>query len=176
MMVREPRPITIVGNTGILPLTKGQQAIIDAGDAARVGTRCWFSGYDPKGKRFYAACATVNERGRKSTIKLHRFILGITDPKVKVDHKNHNGLDNRRENLRDCTQAENGANSLLYKSNKIGHKGILQDKRRSPPYYGVQMKVNKVRHAKWGFATIEEAVKYREEFFSKLHGEFYCAG
>jgi hypothetical protein len=57
MMVRPPRPVTIVGDVGILPLTKGKQSVIDACDAQRVGDRCWFSMYDPKGQRTWE-CAT----------------------------------------------------------------------------------------------------------------------
>lgn len=176
MMVRPPRPITIVGDVGILPLTKGQCAVIDARDIRRVEGRCWYSAYDPKGKRFYAATSIVNSCGRKSSMKLHRVILGITDPRVKVDHINHDSLDNRRVNLRDCSEAENGANSLIYKNNTIGLKGIIQDKRRPNRYYGAQLRVNGVRHTKWGFTTPEAAFAYRQEVLSKLHGEFYCAG
>jgi len=50
------------------------------------------------------------KRGKLRYILMHRFILGLKDPKVVVDHKNHNGLDNRRENIRPCTHAENMAN------------------------------------------------------------------
>lgn len=172
-MVRPPRPIAIVGDTGILPLTKGQQSVIDACEAHRVGDRCWFSAYDPKGKRFYASSAIVNSRGRKSTMKLHRFILGITDPKTVVDHINHDSLDNRRSNLRACVHAENGSNCLMYRNNTTGFKGVAIDKDGS---YRAFIRVRGMRHDKCGFKTAEAAHTYREEVLSKLHGEFYCAG
>lgn len=41
---------------------------------------------------------------------MHRLIMGVEDPKLQVDHKNHNGLDNRRDNLRLCTDKQNKAN------------------------------------------------------------------
>lgn len=47
-------------------------------------------------KRFYAVLVYPGRKLRK----LHRVILGITDPKVLVDHINGNTLDNRRCNLR----------------------------------------------------------------------------
>lgn len=40
-------------------------------------------------------------------VKMHRYLLGITNPKVEIDHINHNILDNRRSNLRVCTHAQN---------------------------------------------------------------------
>lgn len=44
------------------------------------------------------------------------FILGLTDPLIVVDHKNHNGLDNRRQNIWACTQKENMANKRKFKN------------------------------------------------------------
>lgn len=40
-------------------------------------------------------------------ILMHRAILKLTDPKIFVDHKNHNGFDNQKFNIRACTNAEN---------------------------------------------------------------------
>jgi hypothetical protein len=38
---------------------------------------------------------------------IHRCILGITDPEIEVDHRDNNGLNNVRSNLRTCTHQEN---------------------------------------------------------------------
>ena len=56
----------------------------------------------------YAVWRGVKD-GVKSTIRMHRLITGCPKGKI-VDHINHNPLDNRRENLRVCTQSENMRN------------------------------------------------------------------
>jgi hypothetical protein len=43
-------------------------------------------------------------------IKMHRLILGLTDPKIIVDHKDRDRLNNSRSNLRVCTSSQNSAN------------------------------------------------------------------
>lgn len=53
--------------------------------------------------------------GKYRNLSMHRFILGITDSKVFIDHINKNGLDNRRENMRLCTAAENCRNKRKHK-------------------------------------------------------------
>jgi len=60
---------------------------------------------------------------------LHRVILGVTDPEIKVDHKDGNGLNNVRYNLRVCTTAENTRNKQKSKGNTSGFKGVCWHKR-----------------------------------------------
>lgn len=43
-------------------------------------------------------------------VKLHRLIAGVTDPRIHVDHKNRNKLDNSKSNLRPLTNAQNAQN------------------------------------------------------------------
>ena len=71
--------------------------------------------------QFYIKDLT-NKDGR-TTIGLHRCILNCKKG-LQVDHINHNILDNRRSNLKICTQLENANNKGSYKNNKSGYKGV----------------------------------------------------
>src|ERR1700751_41370 len=55
---------------------------------------------------------------------LHRFLLGVTDPSIWVDHKDHNGLNCLRSNLRKTTASFNSANQRKRADNKLGVKGV----------------------------------------------------
>lgn len=46
---------------------------------------------------------------------LHRRIVDPAHGKILCDHKNHDGLDNRRENLRKATHSQNGANARSHR-------------------------------------------------------------
>jgi hypothetical protein len=55
---------------------------------------------------------------------MHNFILSGA---AEVDHKNRDGLDNQRENIRPCTHKQNMYNQGPKKSNSTGFKGVSQD-------------------------------------------------
>ncbi len=57
-------------------------------------------------------------------IKMHRLILGLTDSNICCDHRDMNGLNNQRYNLRACTHTENKKNTVKYANNKSGYKGV----------------------------------------------------
>ncbi len=67
----------------------------------------------------------AGEPGIGKEISLHRFLLSPTDD-MDVDHKNHDGLDNRRSNIRICTKGENNCNIKL----RDGYKGVYLEKGR----------------------------------------------
>ena len=58
-------------------------------------------------------------------IRLHRFVLGLTDENVIVDHINRNTLDCRRENLRIVTDQQNSMNKSLQKNSTTGYTGVV---------------------------------------------------
>jgi hypothetical protein len=89
-----------------LPLTQGQVALIDDEDFDLVSQSKWCAVKD--GNAYYAQSWTYID-GKKTTIRMHRIVMNA--PKgIEVDHKNNNGLDNRRENLRLCTTVQNSMN------------------------------------------------------------------
>ena len=61
-------------------------------------------------------------------IYMHRKILNITGYDVVIDHLNHNGLDNRKDNLRITTRHENLKNTSIRSCNTSGIKGVRYDK------------------------------------------------
>ena len=85
-----------------IPLTQGKYAIVDPEDFERLNKYKWYAVKDSR--TFYAY---RNKRVGKKYISLgmHREIL---DPPghLVVDHINHNGLDNRKANLRLATSAQ----------------------------------------------------------------------
>lgn len=94
----------------IIALTQNQIALVDDEDFELVNQYSWFAQWD--GFNFYAVTNTsrrLDPDGKQHPLRMHNLILE-PNPSQEVDHKNGNGLDNRRSNLRVCTHAENSRN------------------------------------------------------------------
>lgn len=92
-------------------LTRGKTTIIDDEDYVLVKKHKWFAkkDYHTYGtEKFYANTRIVVE-GKPKIIQMHRIILGAEEGQL-VDHKNGDGLDNRRENLRFASYSDNARN------------------------------------------------------------------
>lgn len=97
----------------------------------------------------------------KSKILIHRLITNCPKEMV-VDHINHNTLDNRKSNLKICTQFENMQNQKVNKNNKTGHTGITYNKKSNKYYVNIQ-KYN-VRKFIGSFNKLSDAVNAKNEY------------
>jgi hypothetical protein len=71
---------------------------------------------------YYVMCWTKHRN-----VKMHRLLLGISNSKIHVDHINHNGLDNRKENLRLATAQQNNWNRRKRSGNVSSkYKGVTK--------------------------------------------------
>lgn len=104
----------------LIPLTKGKVAIVDAADFDFLNQWKWNAGWRKNAKKFYA----YSRRGGKQEVAMHRLILDVTDPNQLVDHRDNDGLNNRRLNLRQATRSQNSYNRGAQINNTSGYKGV----------------------------------------------------
>jgi len=89
-----------------IPLTQNRFAKVDPADYLWLSQFRWCC---KTGKDTCYAVRHIQDHGRTKRIHMHRQIMNT--PKGKIcDHINHDGLDNRRTNCRNCTIEQNNAN------------------------------------------------------------------
>lgn len=93
--------------------------LIDIEDIEKISQFTWRIAFRKNTNNFYA----IAHLNKNQNLRLHRFITNCPIDKV-VDHINHNTLDNRKYNLRICTQRANTLNARLSKNNTSGLNGI----------------------------------------------------
>lgn len=78
----------------------------------------------------YYARRGFSKDGKQVTMKMHRQILGVTDPKIEVDHIDGNSLNNLSSNLRLCTRSQNLMNTRKRGGTTSRFKGVSWIKNR----------------------------------------------
>jgi hypothetical protein len=155
--------------TVTIPLTRGQVAYIDEDDLPRVSLYKWYANWNVTTKSYYARGYVVTEDGKRKMMYMHRFLMNNPVGFV-VDHINRNSLDNREENLRVCTQADNSKNKRIKSENTSGHTGVCFDNTRGR--WLAQLSSNGNRILSERFPTKEEAVRAYEKAAAEHHREF----
>ena len=148
-----------------IPLTRGLAATVDDEDFDRVSRYKW--------------CAQVSDRKTPVALRgktadcphryMHRFILDAK-PGELVDHINGDTLDNRRANLRLCSNAENLRNRGATRTNRSGFKGVSWS--RVGEAWIAQITVNYECVHLGYFKTKEDAAKAYDDAALRYHGEF----
>lgn len=113
--------------------------------------------------------------GKRVNISIHRLIMGVTDPKIIIDHKDGNPLNNQRSNLRLATPSQNQANRIKAKNKTSLFLGVsIHIDWKLPPYniyWIAQCSKDKVIHTKCCKTEIEAACEYNK-LALKYHREF----
>ena len=105
-----------------ISLTQGQWAIVDALDWRRLCHLHWYA--TKRRNTFYACANIVNDLGKRTVVYMHDLVL-LPPPGKLVDHRNGNGCDNRRANIRVTTHSQNALNMhRTRKDNTSGHTGV----------------------------------------------------
>lgn len=153
----------------LIYLSRDKFAIVDKANYEWLSRWKWYAKESGNGK-FYAVHAIHKyRRGKVVThvVRMHNVILGV---KRGADHKNGNGLDNRRTNLRPATHQQNTCNTKLRSDNKSGYTGVNPCKRTGQ--WQVHISVDKRRRYLGRFDKFEDAVSARKEGERKHYGEF----
>ena len=146
-----------------IPLTQGKVALIDDEDFERVSQFKWWIAKRRDGK-FYAR----REMNGKS-IFLHRFLMDAP-PGMEVDHKNGDGLNCQRYNMRLATRAGNSKNQNKHSNNTSGFKGVCFDKKRGK--YRAKICADGVHHHLGFYDDPVDAARTYDAAARKLHGDF----
>jgi AP2-like factor (euAP2 lineage) len=136
--------------------------LIDDEDFKKISNEKWH--VKKCGNVFYAYKNVYTSKKESTTLMMHRLILGLTNPKIKTDHKNHNGLDNRKENLRICTHQQNNQNCRPKKNTISKYKGVVKTNK------SFTAKINKNHIGR--FDSEEDAARAYNVKAKELYGEF----
>lgn len=146
-----------------IPLTKGKEAIVDDDMFSFLMQWRWYCSTTNRAVR------TEGDGKNQKTIFMHRVIMN-TPPGMETDHQSLNTLDNRRENLRNCTRAQNSANKNRYSTNTSGFKGVSWSKNMKK--WKAQITVNYKNTVLGHFDKIEDAARAYDEAAKERFGAF----
>ena len=136
---------------------------IDLEDIDKVKDRKWF---------FKDGYVASGGKRKENNLRLHRYIMGVENEpsKVYIDHKDHNTLNNRKENLRVCNNSKNQMNKRIPKNNTSGFKGVSFHKLSGK--WRVRITIDGETHYLGLFEDKEDAIKTRIEAEEEYFGEF----
>lgn len=97
---------------------------------------------------------------------MHRYILGINDSKIHVDHKCHNNMDNRKKMLRPTTCHNNTMNEKLTVNNTSGVTGVSWEEKSSKWHSYIWFNGKTIHLGR--YIDFEEAVEKRKEAEKKV--------
>lgn len=145
-----------------ISLSNGLWATVDAEDYAYLSRFKWchHQGYAARG---------IRVGDRIHTVLMHRIIM-MTPDGVETDHKNGNGLDNRKKNLRYANGKQNSQNRRRSSNNKSGYKGVCWNSRRGK--WEVQIRINGKKKFLGYFNKPEDAARKYNQAAIKYFGEF----
>lgn len=147
-----------------IPLTNSNKTfLIDGESYHEISKVNWFLNNGYVSRTIYIDGNPYQQRLHRQLLKLEPYNL------LTGDHINGDKLDNRRSNLRVCTQGQNNRNSVARATNKSGFKGVSWKK--SAKKWCAQIMADRVIHI-GVFKDKEYAAYLYDQYALQLHGDF----
>ncbi len=146
-----------------IPLTQGKVALIDDEDWPLVAPYRWFA--VQKDGIWYAHATPLDGDRSRAKIKMHNLIMGS----LWIDHRDSDGLNNRRSNLRRCTNAQNQQNTGA-RGGSSQYKGVSWSAQKQR--WRVAFRFNGKHHFVGLFRDEIEAARAYDAAILPLAGEF----
>ena len=150
-----------------IPLTQGKVALVDDEDYETLARFRWRACRN--GNVYYAQRRGNKAIGEPTVVYIHREILNAPNGSL-VDHRDGDGLNNIRPNLRLVTRSQNLQNSRRSKRNTSGHKGVSWNKARGKWSANIGHDSELIHLGL--YSTREEAYAAYCEASAKFHGAF----
>lgn len=145
-------------------------ALVDDEDYDRVSRYNWSLTKSKTNKTVYACRYIYIGNSKSKPQSLHRFVMNAQDDRL-IDHRNGNGLDCRKDNLRFATQAQNLRNAGKRPHNKSGYKGVHWSERHQK--WVAQIRDSNGKKTFLGhFDQVEAAARAYDAAAIRFHGEF----
>lgn len=149
-----------------IELTRGKFAIVDDTDFEWLYQWKWIA---VKGRNTFYAVRGEGIFPFRKLVFMHRVIMNTPDG-METDHQDHNGLNNQRYNLRNCTRMQNSQNQKIFSNNTSGYKGVTWEKHIEK--WRVRITINRTRIHLGYFSTAKDAGHAYDVAAKKYFGEF----
>lgn len=147
-----------------IALTQNKVTLVDDADFEWLNQYKWHAVYNSTSRRYYA-----KTKSQGMVVFMHRLILN-TEFGEESDHKDRDGLNNQRYNLRRCTVTQNHANRGLMGNNKVGFKGV----QKAGKHWRARIYINVVEVRLGCFTTPVLAALAYDAAALRYYGEFAC--
>ena len=149
-----------------IQLTQEKFALVDDEDFEWLNQWKWYA--SKIGNTYYARKnSLIDENGKQIKIYMHREIMN-TPKGILTDHKDRNGLNNQKHNIRLCTYSQNGANRKSWGVSK--YLGVCWDKQNNK--WVVRIETDNKSTYLGHFKIEKDAAMAYNEAAKKQHGEF----
>lgn len=154
-----------------LELASGVVCSFDEADAPLVLAHSWHKTASAASKTLYAVTWVRTAENKRQLLSMHRLLMGL--PKVEVDHRDGDGLNNRRSNLRLALRVENARNRRQTDGGTSPFKGVRVERRgQCAPRFLVEIQQGGERLRLGRFKSEHKAARAYDAAAKVFHGAF----
>ena len=154
-----------------IKLTQGKIALVDDEDYDWINQWRWCATL--QNKKYWYAMRNDYSTGKRISVMMHRVIMK-TERGFLVDHIDHDGFNNQKLNLRNCTYTQNNSNRISHGTSKYLGVSFVKVRRNGRTYTYIRAHICTNGH-KIDLGEFKDEITAAQSYNEaavRLHGEF----